>query len=157
MSDIESTIPHADELTAVKNEPVLIPLYAVDGRTIYVAPGDVESWLALGFQRSLFDPIAAAAALKALFPAAQQAIELYVDGVVADGEIDPADDAAAATAQVAMQELEQAWGALQRGLALRYPMRQAPAIRMQDARGREADVDPAQVAEFALSGWKQVP
>lgn len=153
MSDIEFTIPHADAVRAEVNAPVLIPLYAVDGRVIHVAPGDAESWLALGFQRSLFDPIAAAAALKALFPAAWHAIEQYVDGVLADGEIDAADDAAAATAQMAMQEIERAWGDLQRGLTQRYPMRQGAAVRMRDERGRETDVDPAQVAEFALKGW----
>lgn len=153
MSDIEATIPVADTVTAIKNEPVLLPLYALDGGVIYVAPGDADRWLALGFQRSLFDPVSAAAALKALFPAAQHAIEAYVAGVIDDGAIDSADDAAAATAQAAMRELEQAWGDLQRGIALRYPMRQAPPVRMRDARGREADIDPSQVAEFAAAGW----
>lgn len=153
MSDIESTIPHAVAVTAEVNGQTLIPLYAVDGGVIHVAPSDVEIWLARGFQRSLFDPIAAATALKALFPAAWHAIELYVDGVISDGVIDPADDAAAATAQAAMQEVERAWGDLQRGLTQRYPMRQGAAVRMRDERGRETDVDPGQVAAFALSGW----
>lgn len=156
MSDIEATIPVADTLTASKNEPILLPLYTLDGGVIYVAPGDVDRWLALGFQRSLFDPVSAAAALKALFPAAQAAIETYVAGVIDDGVIDPADDAAAATAQTAMRELGQAWGDLQRGIALRYSMRQAPSVRMRDARGRDADVDPSQVPEFTANGWSIV-
>ena len=42
---------------------------------------------------------------------------------------------------------------LLRGLTQRYPMRQGAAVRMRDERGRETDVDPGQVAAFALSGW----
>lgn len=156
MSDIESTIPIEDHVEAVVNGPVLIPLYAPDGRVIHVAPGDVEPWLRAGFQRSLLDPAQALQALKALFPAAWDAIERYVTGVISDGQIDPADDAAAATAQIAMHEFEQAWGDLQRAITQRYPMRQAPAIRMRDARGREADVDPSQAVEFAANGWETI-
>ena len=89
-------------------------------------------------------------------PAARDAVQAFVVGVVADGPIDASAGAAQATACMAMQELEQAWGRLQTGIALRYPKAEPTPVRMRDARGREAAFDPSQVAAYVADGWEVI-
>lgn len=150
---MESVIAHASAAAAEVNAPALVTLYAPTGRAILVDERDAEYWLGQGFVRSLIDPAACAAEITALLPTVAAAIEAYVRGVLADGQIDTADAAAKATADAAFAELEQAWGKLNSAIALRFPVAQGAAVTMRKE-GQTTQVDPGQVAAFAADGWE---
>ena len=145
---MESVIAHASAAAAEVNAPQLVTLYAPTGRAILVDERDGQ-----GFVRSLVDPAACAAEITALLPTVAAAIEAYVRGVLADGQIDTADVAAKATADAAFAELENAWGKLNSAIALQYPVRQGESVTMRKE-GQTTQVDPGQVAAFAADGWE---
>lgn len=154
---VESAIAVGDAAEAAVNAPALVQLYAPDGaRSIYVDEAEAAHWLGQGYTRTRLDVATAARELRVLFDAARDAVQVFVAGVVADGQIDASDGAAQATACMAMQELEQAWGRLQTGIALRYPKAEPTPVRMRDPRGREAAFDPSQVAAYAADGWEVI-
>ena len=150
---MESTIAHASAVAADVNAPALVTLYALNGRQILVDERDAEFWLGHGFVRSLVDPVGVASVIKALLPTVAVAIDAYVSGVLADGQIDTSDQAAKATADAAFAELEQAWGKLNSAIALRFPVAQGAAVTMRKD-GQITQVDPGQVAAFAADGWE---
>lgn len=154
MSDPESTIPHSAGVEAELNAPHDVTLYHPSGKSFTVGAADVAFWLDQGFRQSKADPEATVAELKALFPEALDAVLRWVRGVTEDGQIDPSDDAAYATAQLAMRRLEVTWGQLVRDIEALYPVAQGQAVQMQTTDGRTVDVDPAQVADYQAQGWK---
>jgi hypothetical protein len=156
MSDPESTIPHESSVEAALNAPHDVTLYHPNGKSITVDPADVAFWLDQGFRQSKADPEATVAELKALFPEALDAVLRWVQGVTADGVIDPADDAAQATAQLAMRRLEVVWGQLVRDIEALYPVAQGQAVQMQTTGGQTVEVDPNQVTHYLEQGWEVV-
>lgn len=155
MSNPESKIPHSAAVGAELNAPLDVTLYHPNGKSIAVGAGDVAFWLDQGFRQSKADLEATVAELKALFPEALDAVLRWVSGVTADGQIDPSDDAAQATAQLAMRRLEVVWGQLVRDIEALYPVVQGEPVRMQTADGAAVEVDPAQVAHYEAQGWTQ--
>lgn len=154
MSDSESIIPHSAGVEAELNAPHDVTLYHPAGKAITVAAADEAFWLDQGFRRSVADPEATVGELKALFPEALDAVLRWVKGVTSDGQIDPSDDAAQATAQLAMRRLEVVWGQLVRDIEALYPVAQGQPVQMQTPDGKTVDVDPAQAADYQAQGWK---
>lgn len=149
----KSNVQHAAGVDATLNGPGEVTLYHPNGKTIRVEQGDLPFWLDQGFRQTVADPKATAAELKAVFPAALDAIMDYVKGVTKDGEIDPSDNAAQAVAYQAMRKLETLWGQLVRDIEAQYGVKQGDAIAMLDADDQPRDVDPAQVEHYQAQGW----
>lgn len=156
MSGSKSTIPHGAAVGAELNAPHDVTLYHPNGKSITVGADDVAFWLDQGFRQSKADPEATVAELKALFPEALDTVLRWVQGVTTDGVIDPADDAAQATAQLAMRRLETVWGQLVRDIEALYPITQGQAVQMQTADGTTVDIDPSQVEHYTAQGWTQL-
>lgn len=153
MAKHDSTVPHAAEAAAELNGPGEVTLFHTSGKTIRVAADEVQFWLDQGFRQKPADLSATVGELKALFPEALDAIVRYAEGVSADGVIDPADDAAKATAEYAMRRLEKLWGQLDRDINYLYPIKQGHGVAMTMPDGTETEVDPNDVDLYVSRGW----
>jgi hypothetical protein len=153
--DTTITVPHSSSAVAELNAPPEITLFHSSGKAIRVPEADEEFWLTQGFRRQVADVRAVAEELKATFPAALDAILLYVEGVTKDGHIDPADSAAQATAAYAMRKLEEQWGLLVTAIEMRYPMKQGKSVLMSNG-VEQMEFDPNDVALYESKGWKKL-
>lgn len=152
MSDPQSTIANESALSAEVNAPAEVTLFHDAGKVIHVLASDVEFWLSQGFRQQPIDITGRAQTLKALFPAALDAVIAFAEVAQQHGHIDPASEAAQATAAYAMRQLEAAYGALIRDIEAAYPVLQGSAVPMSQ-NGQTILVDPAQVDHYAAQGW----
>ena len=153
---MNSIIAHTVTMNAQVGGPEIVTLYNLDGQAIQVNGAKVEYWLGIGFRHTIADPVASAKALKAMFKAAGNAVDAYVDGVISDGAIDPADDAAYATFVQAMREIEITANQLHLDITRLYRVKQGPAVAMLDENGQPVHVDPSQVAQYTTIGYTLV-
>ena len=150
-----SAIPHDATAEAAINDPnALLTLYAPDGEAIQVQASKEAAWLTRGFSRTQADPETTLAALELALKEAPKAVRAYVKGVLHDGQIDPADTAAQATAYTALELVTQLWGQLVADLHRRYPMRQGEAVTLTRD-GASMTVDPGQAEAYIEEGWSR--
>jgi hypothetical protein len=148
-----STIPIETAAGAtVSQEPALVELYGSNDAVVRVAPESVDALIRAGFRRGPGDPRETYRRLQVMLGAAGHAINAYVEGVLLDGYVDTSDAAAKATAEIAMQEIEAAWGLLCQQLGF-YPVKQGPVMMMRAPDGQYLDVDPAQAEGYLAMGW----
>ncbi|MBK9711542.1 MAG: hypothetical protein IPO81_09500 [Kouleothrix sp.] len=152
----KTEIAHASVATAlVEKGDGLVELHSPHDDVVRVPPAAVDALLAAGFRHGPGDPRETVRRLRVLLDASIDAIDAFVDGVLADGQIDTSDAAAKRTAEIAMQEVEQTWGQLCRELSF-YPVRQGASVQMVAADGLFHKVDPSQVGQYAQMGWELV-
>ena len=127
--------PQDAAVDAQVNAPALVTIFDNRGTPMQVPPDTAEMLIAVhGFKRTKVDVASAATAFQVLFEAASTAIGEYVSGVLADGHIDPDDQAAQATAMHAMRAIEVAWNDLMLEIARQYPVRQGEPVKMIEQR-----------------------
>jgi len=152
---MKANISHSDSADGVVNDPEKVTLWHTNGKPMTVNFADLAFWLDQGFRYTKVDLAATLAELKAVFPEALDAVVRYVEGVTHDGEIDPDDTAAQATAQYAMRRLELAWGQLVRDIETLFPIKQGQPVKMRASDGTPIDVDPGQVELYLGQGWSR--
>lgn len=150
--------PNTLGMGAEVNAPALVRLFDEAGREISVPAQDAAYWLTAGFHtEAQRDPALLWQECRAYIEATKLAIEELVVGVVQDGTLDHSDEAAYASARLALRQFEVAWGALEKRL-LQFPRAsEAASVRLQKGTGAEAvfiSVDPGQVELYGADGWK---
>lgn len=133
--DTATTTDHDSDLTAAVNAPQLVMIFDRVGHAMQVPPDTAEVLIQYhGFRRSKINLDTAAQEFQVLFTSAVTAIETFITGVITDGVIDPADQAAQATAYAAMELITTAWGDLCLEIARQYPIKQGEGVILQEQR-----------------------
>lgn len=153
MSDEQVNVPSESAADAVVNAPYEMTMFDASGRSVVIASEDKEYWLGRGFRVNKLDVEADSSALYAAFDAAKGAVKAYIDGCVKDGYIDPSDEAALATATVAMGKLTEMYIQIMADCAQLYPMRQGDPVQMTHSDGTTISIDPNQVDLYTEQGF----
>jgi len=143
----QGTVANGATVRAEVNGGRLVHLWRIDGRSAYVEPDEVQSYLSEGWSLQPADPEALAGELGPRFAAARRAVEAFYQGVKKDGKIDGSDEAQHSAAVRAMEELTSHVGRLLEVIGLTVPAAQAPT---EEAEG--VQFDPSQVLVETAEG-----
>lgn len=146
-----------DTQTSADVGPSTTELFNDAGVSIFVKDNEVEYWTSNGFRKTKFDIEATRSALKAYLGATALAVDEFVNGVLADEQIDTADQAALAAAMTALSLVAETWNQLYSDAFRRYSVVSSnTATKMLDLEGNTTDIDPGQVALYLDKGFTEV-